>query len=126
MWRYRQRTGELSKDGHFVSSGYSGKGRGKNNPALEGVKGVGPIPTGFYKIGSPYNSKRVGPFALPLEPVDNKMGDDTHERTGRGAFRMHGDSVSHPGEASNGCIIMPRVIRERVYKSKDVDLKVVE
>lgn len=126
MWKYRQRTGELSQDGRFVSSGYSGKGRGKNNPSLEGVRGVGPIPTGKYKILAPYNSKRVGPYALPLEPIDEKMGDDTHQRTGRGAFRMHGDSVSRPGDASNGCIIMPRVVRERVGRSTDKILEVVE
>ncbi len=126
MWKYRQRTGELSQDGRFVSSGYSGKGRGKNNPSLEGVRGVGPIPTGQYKILAPYSSPSVGPYTLPLEPIDSKMGDDTHERTGRGAFRMHGDKISRPGDASKGCIIMPRDIRERVGRSADKILEVVE
>lgn len=126
MWRWDQSAGVLTRDGKHVSNGYSGKGRGKNNPALQAVPGVGPIPAGRWKITGRYDSGRVGPFALRLEAVDAAFGDDTHAGTGRGAFRIHGDSVRSPGEASNGCIILPRVIRELIWNSGDRDLEVVE
>lgn len=109
----------------MVSTGYSGNGRGKNNPSLQGVPGVGPIPAGRYKILAPYNSKNVGPYALPLDAVDAKPGDDVHQGTGRSAFRIHGDSIKAPGTASRGCIILPRVVREKIWKSGDRDLLVV-
>lgn len=125
-WRWDQSAGELSRDGSFVSKGYSGAGRGKNNPALQGVQGVGPTPAGRWKIVRVYDSANVGPFTLALDPVDAKPGDDRHEPTGRIAFRIHGDSIRAPGTASRGCIILPRVIRERIWASRDRDLVVVE
>lgn len=125
MWRWDQSAGELTQNGTFVSKGYSGKGRGKNNPALEGMVGMGPIPAGKWKIVRLYDSESVGPYALELHAVDATPGNDTHDRTGRGAFRIHGDSVKHPGDASNGCIILPRNVREKIWKSGDRDLEVV-
>jgi hypothetical protein len=38
---------------------------------------------------------------------------------------MHGDSKEHPGCASEGCVILPRTVREQVWSSGDHDLKVV-
>jgi Protein of unknown function (DUF2778) len=125
MWTYQQSTGRLSRDGKFVSAGYSGKGRGVNNPALQGVAGIGPIPVGIWRITEMYNSKNVGPYTLRLEAVDAKRGDDRHEATGRGAFRMHGDNVRGDRSASEGCIIMPKAVRVAVWTSKDRDLRVV-
>lgn len=119
MWTYDQSSGELRRDGEFVVRGYSGKGRGKNNPALEGMAGIGPIPRGKYRMTGVYNSANVGPFTIRLEPIDAHYGDDRHDRTGRGAFRIHGDSIRAPGTASKGCIILPRVTRERLWKSGD-------
>lgn len=123
-WRYDQSSGVLSLNGAFVSQGYSGKGRGKNNPALQGERGVGPLPAGKWKIVGKYDSKSVGPYALTLYADDGKL-DDTHAGTGRGAFRIHGDSIARPGDASNGCIILPRAIREKIWLSGDRDLEVV-
>lgn len=126
MWTWDQSAGRLSRDGKFISSGYSGKGRGKNAPALQGVAGIGPIPRGRYKLTEIYDSPNVGPRTIRLEPVDARFGDDTHQETGRGAFRIHGDSVRAPGTASKGCIILPRPVREAMWKSGDRDLTVVE
>lgn len=125
MWTWDQSAGRLYRDGQLVSTGYSGKGRGKNNPALQGVRGVGPIPRGRWRIAELYDSQRVGPYALKLFAVDGVL-DDTHAGTGRGAFRIHGDSRVRPGDASNGCIILPRNIRELIWKSGDRDLEVIE
>lgn len=126
MWTWDQSSGRLFRDGKLVSSGYAGKGRGKNNPTLQGVVGVGPIPRGKWRIGAPYNSKSVGPYALPLEAIDSKIGDDKHDETGRGAFRIHGDSIRAPGTASRGCIVLPRAVREAIWRSGDRELTVVE
>lgn len=55
---------------------------------------------------------------LPPEP-----GTQTFGRT---AFRIHGDSISNPGTASEGCIILPPNIRIMIIQSGDTDLKVVQ
>jgi hypothetical protein len=129
MWVWDQSEGRLYREAKgvrtFVSPGYSGKGRGKNNPSLQAVPGIGPIPRGRWKIGAPYNSKNVGPFALPLTAADG-TADDRHDETGRSAFRIHGDSIRAPGTASRGCIILPRKMRELIWRSGDRDLVVVE
>lgn len=126
MWLWDQSKGELFKDGKFISKGYSGKGRGKNNPALQAMVGVGPVPRGKWKLHSVYNSQNVGPYAIVIKAVDATPGDDRHDETGRSAFRIHGDSIRAPGTASRGCIILPRTIRERMWKSADHDLTVIE
>ena len=125
MWKWDQSAGELTRDGKFVSKGYAGRGRGKNNPVMQAAVGVGPIPQGRWKLVELYDSKNVGPYAIKVFAVDGKL-DDTHAGTGRGAFRIHGDSVRDPGNASHGCIILPRAIREMIWKSGDRDLEVVE
>lgn len=121
MWTYRQSTGELlSPCGDVAATGYSGFGEGKNNSALESIPDVGPIPRGEYQIGPPYDSDHHGPFVMSLTP------QPANEMFGRSAFLMHGDSIEHPGQASRGCTIMPRPIRERVWSSGDHRLQVAE
>ena len=125
MWTYVQKTGELLRDGSHVALGYSGFDnpetgqRGKNNPELERVEEVGPIPVGKYLIGTPHDTLTHGPFVLPLTP------DPGNEMFGRSAFLMHGDSVVAPGTASRGCIIMSRAVRREVAASGDKVLRVI-
>jgi hypothetical protein len=38
MWTWDQSAGTLSRAGKIVARGYSGKGKGKNNPEMEGVR----------------------------------------------------------------------------------------
>lgn len=115
-WRYHQASGALEHDGESVAHGYSGKGDGKNNPALESVHNVGPIPRGKYLICAPHDTRDRGPYVLALDP------DPENEMHGRSSFLMHGDSKTSPGEASEGCIIMPRSVREQVWESDDREL----
>jgi Protein of unknown function (DUF2778) len=124
-WQWREAAGELWRDGRFVGKGYSGNGRGKNNPSMQGVAGVGPIPQGRWRIVERYDSHNVGPYALALHAVDATPDNDTHDATGRGSFRIHGDSIRAPGTASKGCVILPRTLRERIWTSGDRDLEVV-
>ncbi len=125
MWTYDQSTGELRRDGALVSRGYSGRGRGKNNPALQDVVGTGPIPRGRWRMMNVYSSGSVGPFTITLWAEDGQP-DDRHAGTGRSAFRIHGDSIKAPGTASKGCIILPRAIREAMWRSGDRLIEVVE
>lgn len=120
MWTYRQSEGTLADStGKIVGHGYSGHADGLNNPKLQSVRDVGPIPLGLYEIGSPYDSVHHGPYVLPLTP------DPTNQEFGRSAFLCHGDSLEHPGQASLGCVIMPRAVRELVHTSGDSRLQVV-
>ena len=109
-----------SHDGVLVAAGYSGAGAGKNNPADQAIPDVGPIPQGAWLIvGPPANTEEHGPYVLTLEP---EAGTETH---GRSEFLLHGDSIQHPGEASKGCVILPRRTRESVWLSGDRKLQVI-
>lgn len=117
-WKWEQATGTLWMDGKKISSGYSGNGRGKNNPAMQAAKGVGPIPKGLWKMTGVKDSPNTGRFTIVLVAQDGNQ-DDIHQPTGRSAFRIHGDSIKNPGTASHGCIILPRGVRERMWYSGD-------
>jgi Protein of unknown function (DUF2778) len=113
-WTYRQASGCLySPSGAIVGTGYSGAPAGKNNPSCQNQPCVGPIPQGWYTIGVPFDSQAHGPAAMRLTP------DPGNQMFGRDGFLMHGDSIEHPGAASEGCIIMPRAVRDRVAGSGD-------
>ena len=103
---YEQTTGKLSLDGKVIGIGYSGKGDGKNNPTKEKQQNVGPIPQGMYKLGGPRKWKGM-PNVFDLVP----NGHDAHGRT---EFLIHGDSKQNPGNASEGCIILPVEIRKQI------------
>jgi hypothetical protein len=119
-WTYSQTTGELQQDREHVATGYSGAGEGKNNPAMQNVANVGPIPRGNWTIiGPPTDTRDHGPCVLRLEPAAET---DTRGRSG---FLIHGDSKAQPGTASHGCIILPRAVREQVWQSGDRALEVL-
>lgn len=117
-WEYSQSSGILKHNGITVETGYSGGGAGKNNPDMQHVRNVGPIPRGTYHIGQPRNSGNRGPHVLDLTPYG-------HDALGRTAFLVHGDSRRNPGNASEGCIIMSRKTREKISSSGDSVLEVV-
>jgi hypothetical protein len=118
---YEQSTGRWLNDaGEVLGVGYSGKGELKNNPSAQNVHNLGPIPCGLWRIGKPINTEKHGPFFLPLTPLFST------ETFGRSGFGCHGDSIQHPGEASEGCIIMPPDARHRIWASGDDSLHVVK
>ena len=119
MWTYLQISGRLYHEEELIGVGYSGGGEGKNNPDFQNVKDVGPIPQGKYSIGTPVDTVMHGPYAMALTP------DPANDMFGREGFLMHGDSVSAPGTASEGCVIMSRDVREEVWTSMDHDLTVL-
>ena len=114
MWVYYQESGELDDpSGAVRATGYSGADDGKNNPSMQSVHDVGPIPQGSWIIGAPVNTEKHGPYVLPLTP---ETGTTTFGRSG---FLIHGDSIEHPGCASEGCIIMPPDVRHAIWESGD-------
>lgn len=120
MWIYKQSTGELFDANHqLIARGYAGKGDHKNRPEDQHVPNMGPLPQGRYTLNEPRTSAKTGPYAMDLTPhKENNM-------FGRSSFQMHGDSIKAPGTASSGCIIMPRNIRELVWRSGDRELQVI-
>jgi hypothetical protein len=119
-YTYEQATGKLiDPDGHLVATGYAGGNCGKNpsgvnNPAMQECHGVGPLPVGLYALGQPENSPHLGPYAIPLIP---HPGNTMYARSG---FYIHGDMINGPPHsASEGCIIVPRAIREELSASGD-------
>ncbi|WP_429322786.1 tlde1 domain-containing protein [Paraburkholderia sp. GAS448] len=117
-WIYSQGSGQLKRNGVVVAIGYSGGGEGKNNPRIEQQRDVGPIPHGVYHIGRPRNSSRHGPHSMTLTPVPGT------QTWGRSGFLIHADSIEHPGEASEGCIIFPLRIRQLISSSRETTLVV--
>jgi hypothetical protein len=57
-----------------------------------------------------------GPHVMKLAP-------DGHDARGRSGFLIHGDNLRH--DASTGCIILSRDIREQISRSGDNVLEVV-
>lgn len=119
-WTYTQLRGQILNNGEFVGTGYSGYGVSKNNPDDEALQAEGPIPRGQWKIvrWDDHHGEK-GPQVAVLEPVD-------HDAHGRSAFLIHGDSSEHPGQASHGCIIANREIRDQWRASGDTDILVTE
>lgn len=121
MWTYQQVDGLLSHNGEKIYHGYSGFAEGKNNPAMQNVANMGPLPCGSYTIGAARDLQGGphGPFVLPLTPSPN------NQMFGRAGFLMHGDLINQPGAASHGCIILPRQIRQMIASSGDNHITVV-
>lgn len=118
--KYDQKTGEImTDDGTVIGKGYAGNGKGKNNPAMESVKMIGPLPRGIYIIGEPINSPHTGPYSIPLTPNPKNV------MYGRSGFMIHGDSIDNPGTASNGCIVLPHTIRVQINNYTDKNLEVI-
>ena len=102
---YQQSSGKLwDHTGELLTTGYSGAPSAVNDGSKQAIKSLGPIPRGTWVIGDPYDSKRIGPMAIPLYPM--------HDAFGRTYFRIHGDNSSMNQSASKGCIIVGRDVRE--------------
>jgi Protein of unknown function (DUF2778) len=128
MWIYSQVSGKLyrktSVSFNLIATGYSGYDALKNDPKMQKIIGLGPIPRGDWTLGKISDVTPGGknlPRCIPLTP---SADTDTF---GRNGFLIHGDSAAKPGTISEGCIIIAdRSIRELMGKSGDLDLKVVE
>ena len=108
---YHRVTTKTGENDVLLGTGYSGAdGITKNNPEYQDIHDEGPIPQGYWDItGPPIDTSTHGPFVLHLFPEVNTSV------FGRSGFLIHGDSVLHPGKASEGCIIMPLATRQAIW-----------
>ena len=126
MWKFVITTGKMyDPDGNEVGpGGYAGGNLGKNpegkdNPADESLPDIGPIPEGTYTFGElVLHHPKLGQYCFPLIP------DPGNTMYGRSGFWCHGDTAI-PGNASEGCIVMPHNVRVSMYTSADHVLQVV-
>jgi hypothetical protein len=120
MWRYSQASGDVTDpSGKPVGIGYSGRGAGLNNPLMQATPDVGPIPRGAWTIGTFFDDPGgKGPIVAHLKPWCST------ETYGRSGFMVHGNNAALNHTASEGCIILPRVVRELVRASGDTELDV--
>jgi hypothetical protein len=114
-WKYSQSSGTLiNPAGSVVGTGYSGRGAGLNNPADQAAHDTGPIPQGEWTIGSFFDDPGgKGPMVAHVTPAQGT------EAFGRSGFMIHGDNGAADHTASEGCIILPRLLREQIMSSDD-------
>lgn len=125
QWTFESSTGRMfTPEGKLVAIGYAGGDLGTrpdaiNNPALQNVHNVGPLPEGMYTFG-PWisNHPRLGKDVFSLIP------DPSNNMFGRGDFYVHGDTLL-PRHASEGCIVMPNAVRVAMYDSPCHHLQVI-
>ena len=102
---YDQVTGHITNDeGKLLATGWSGNGDGKNNPAMQDVHSVGPLPQGVYKVCEwEYEHNGLGHDVVAILQVEG-------ETFGRDGFFIHGPAINseHYGQESKGCIVVPR------------------
>lgn len=119
-WKYSQSRGTLwTPDGDIAGTGYAGSGDGKNNPAKQDVKNVGPLPRAKYSMVAIGNTSK-GAYCFRLIP------EQTARMFGRSGFMIHADSIKDPGTASEGCIVLPAKVRKSILDSSDRHLEVIE
>jgi len=107
-------------DGAVLGSAWAGndasptfnpkKVHGKNNPAMDHLKNIGPLPAGDWIVGPWHTHPTLGPICAYLVPAE---GTDAKGRSG---FAIHGpdrDPATY-GQESRGCIATPRPTRLRV------------
>jgi len=125
MALYWQSTGQFSfaLNGEDVTAiGWSGNHEGKNNPDMQNVHCVGPIPAGEWMIEDWEDEHPgKGPIVAHLFPCE---GTETFRRSG---FLIHGASLNpeHHGQESEGCIILDHSIRQNLRDSGETHLTVI-
>lgn len=92
----------------YEATGYAGRGRHRNDPESQHLRGLGPLPRGAYDVVGSVDHVRFGPVVFRLSPVEG------NSMFGRSGFLIHGDSTTRPGDASSGCIVLPRAARYAV------------
>ncbi len=126
-WAYFQASGQLWYVNKtlgmriFVDKGYSGRKEGLNNPSMQNITDVGPIPQGTYTIQRQQtNWTRAGKeleasMRLTESPL-NLMWD-------RGGFLLHQGNFSTMN-SSTGCIVLPLETLNLIGNSGDRTLRV--
>jgi hypothetical protein len=135
MWTYEQLTGRLRDANlNLIGVGYAGRDffpvgvfvGGKNNPEKENLKDIGPLPAGIYTATALHEDDPiVGKYAIKLEPDPATRAKIISYGRQPDTFFMHGDSFTHPGQASDGCIVQAHDVRVTFWTSTDHDIQVI-
>ena len=113
-------------NGTLFGTGFAGHGDGKNNPDMQGVVGVGPLPIGVYHaVGMREHDPRTGWYTIVLEPEPMTRNYILSLGRNPDTFRIHGDSMDHTGESSDGCMVFDRSTRLDFWKGDDKEIHVV-
>jgi RHS repeat-associated protein len=136
LWLYHSGTGrwehqdDLTGVITYVGYGYAGSlsGGGYNNTAMQNIENVGPLPIGFYTIGPQQgittSDGRLLRAAMELTPDPENI---MFGRPGRWFF--HGFTQKKgkdPYDSSEGCPVAGRTLRDKIGKSPDRRLLVIE
>jgi len=125
MFTYVLDSGEMiDPHGQILGTGYSGSSVCRNNPSMQNIRGVGPLPCGFYGMETIVDSAgHPCDYGDKKAPVIALIPDPSNEMCGRYGFLIHGDNDTHT--ASDGCIIQEHPTRVTMSNSSDKKLQVI-
>lgn len=113
-WVYQVKTARFYHNGSYAfTARYAGAKGFYNDPSKECVADKGPLPRGTYHISAPFFHPHAKKYTMRLTP------ESSNHMCGRGGFLIYGDSISDPGGASNGCIILDLNYRIKIGTSND-------
>ena len=108
---YSQRDGTIAVvNGDWFAPlfvGSAGREAGRNSPAHQCEKNVGPLPVGDYRMRIVDHPRFASP-AIRLDPEGTPEGATLPHMCGRSGFYIHGGTVSQ------GCILLQRTEREAI------------
>jgi peptidoglycan hydrolase-like protein with peptidoglycan-binding domain len=125
FWIYEVTSGKFTNpEGKHIATGYSGKqGIWQNNVAYEREKDHGPIPRGIWKMKNSAEMAEIRSTptsnTIPLVPMPETS------TYGRHSFLIHGDHITEPGTASEGCIVLGKDERLKIINHPNRMLRVV-
>jgi len=118
---YKQATGQLKLDNQLIGTGYSGKGKARNNPAMQAVKD-GPIPIGDYLITGKQDDPTLGGQNIGLLPV---AGGNFFNRFPGERFAILPET-NPPNNPPSGCfVVVPRQVLDTISTDPFTKLQVV-
>ena len=117
-WIYNRRNGQLEHNGRAYSGSPT---EPVAAPALRPSSHDGhpALPSGRYRIGSPFTHARTGAFTLGLTP------SVTNHAAHRHSYLIHGPHPGHPADAAHGSLVLPLSLRRLIWTSGDRSLEVV-
>ncbi|MGH9418143.1 MAG: tlde1 domain-containing protein [Terriglobales bacterium] len=102
--------------------GYSGVDSALDDPVAQDESSAGPIPRGHWIIGRQQSHQLANGKHLIAAMRPSPAAGNATKRTN---FWIHGDTAAHNHTASEGCIILPRDVRDVIAASGDTQLQVV-
>ena len=120
MWTYQQLTGNFidpnaSIEGKCYAGGECGlRPDAVNNPSMEGIVSVGPIPAGNYVADwQVAMHPKLGQYVIHLAPDTATRAKIIAYGRDPDSFFFHGDDIAKAGQraGSDGCIVGARNVR---------------